>query len=200
MERGAGLATAPTSVVLGADVEPSVGFLHVLLAIALALRSIGARLELAFVEIGSLRVLVIDVTVPLLLSGPADLRILASGLRALPRTRVDLLVLGQITGSLEDLVAMIALLIDVHGWSILLSASHGTLDTLVRIIKAHGALEHRRTLRIIGLASSHGGRSRALRHNELSRMSILGEATLEFDLWRTARWSIRITDRDLVES
>jgi hypothetical protein len=61
-----------------------VGLLHVLLAVALTLGSICARLELALVEARSIRVLVVNMAIALLLSRPADFEILACGLAALP--------------------------------------------------------------------------------------------------------------------
>jgi len=67
---------------------------HVLLAVALALRSVGAGLEMARVEARGVRVLVVDMAVTLLLSRPADFVILAGGFTALPGTRVRLLMLA----------------------------------------------------------------------------------------------------------
>lgn len=63
-----------------------------LLAVALALRGIGAGLEMALVEARGIRVLVVDMAVTLLLSRPADLVILAGRFTALPGARVSLLM------------------------------------------------------------------------------------------------------------
>jgi hypothetical protein len=67
----------------------------VLLAVALALRGIGAGLEVAFVEARGIRVLVVDMAVTLLLSRPADFVILAGRFTALPGARVSLLMFAE---------------------------------------------------------------------------------------------------------
>jgi hypothetical protein len=116
--------------------------LHVLLAVALTLRSICTRLKIALVQCRGVRVFVIDVAITFLLSGPANLEILASRIRAFPWAGMSLFMFGQVTGALENLVAVTALLIDVHRWSILLAASHGALDALIgSFVKADRALE-----------------------------------------------------------
>jgi hypothetical protein len=78
-------ALAP-SLVYRANINPSVGLLHMLLTVALTRGSVAARLELALVDIWSVGVLVIDVEVPLFLSRPASLKVLADGFRAFPGT------------------------------------------------------------------------------------------------------------------
>jgi hypothetical protein len=71
------------------------------------------------------------VAVTLLLGGPTFGVVAALGIRTFPGAGVCLFVLGQIARALEDLVAVRTLLIDVHGRSILLSAGHRTLNSLI---------------------------------------------------------------------
>lgn len=115
---------------------------HVLLAVALTFRSVGARLEIALVQCRRVGVLVVDVAITFLLSGPANLIVLASRIGALPRTGVSLFMFGQVARTLEDLVAVAALLIDIHRRGILLAPSHRTLDALIgSFVEADSTLE-----------------------------------------------------------
>jgi len=104
---------------------------HVLLAVGLALGRVRARLKAALVHLWSGVVLVVDVTVAFLLSGPTMLMVLAFGIRALPWTRMSLLVLGQVAGTLELFVAYTARVHHVSRLLRLASASHGAVDIIV---------------------------------------------------------------------
>jgi hypothetical protein len=88
-------------------------FLHVLLAVALALGGVRARLKEAPVENGRLGMLVVHVTISLLLGRPANFGILATGFSAFPWPGVGLFMFRQIARAAEDFVAVTALLIDV---------------------------------------------------------------------------------------
>jgi hypothetical protein len=101
-----------------------VGLLHVLFAVALALGGICARLETALEESRGVRVLVVHVAIALLLGGPPKRFILATGKCTLPGTRMGLLVLGQIARTLEDLVTVLAFLVDIHRRRIFLATGH----------------------------------------------------------------------------
>jgi hypothetical protein len=129
------------------------GFLHVLLAVALTLGVVSAGWEVAAEDVGSFGVLVVHVAITLFLSRPTDLVVLAVGFGALPGTRVGLFMLGQVAGTLEHLVAVSTLLVDVHGRCILLATSHGALNAFVRLVlitEVDGALEGSRDLSLIG--------------------------------------------------
>ena len=63
-----------------------------LFAVALPLGLVGAWFEKTAVNTGGLGMLVIDVAVPFLFGGPSNLVVLASLLRALPRTGMRLLM------------------------------------------------------------------------------------------------------------
>jgi hypothetical protein len=55
----------------------------------------------------------------------------------------------QVTRALEDLIAMSALLVDVHWRGILLATSHGALDVFVGgLIEADGTLGRDKNLRL----------------------------------------------------
>jgi hypothetical protein len=73
-------------------------------------------------------VLVVNVPVALLLSGPAKLKVLALLFGALPWARVSLLMLGQVTGALELLLAVTAHVQNITGLVRLPAASHGAHD------------------------------------------------------------------------
>ena len=85
---------ARLAVVLGSNVGPAVGFLHVLLAIALPFAFVRARVILALVHGWSHGVFIIDMTVSLLFCWPSILGIFAAGVIALPWSGVSLLMLG----------------------------------------------------------------------------------------------------------
>jgi hypothetical protein len=76
-------------------------------------------------------VLVVYVPIALLLGGPAKVEVLALLLTALPGTRVSLLVLGEVTWSLEFFLAVAARVQNVSRLVRFPSASHGSIDTLV---------------------------------------------------------------------
>ena len=99
---------AALAIVLRANICPAVCFLHVLFAVALTFAFIRTWMILALVHGWRHRVLVIDVTVALFLSGPAMMRILATRLVALPGTRVRLLVFPQQICARESLMAVSA--------------------------------------------------------------------------------------------
>jgi hypothetical protein len=69
--------------------------LHVLLAVARALRGIGAWLKAAAEKLGGIGVLVVHVAVTLFLGGPANLEIFARSILALPGARVGLLMFAS---------------------------------------------------------------------------------------------------------
>ena len=80
-------------------------FLHVLLAIGLALGCIRARLEHAVVESWLARMLVVDMTITLLFGRPADFIVFARLICAFPWTLMRLDMFGQVTRPLEFFVA-----------------------------------------------------------------------------------------------
>lgn len=80
--RRALLALSP--VVLGAHVGPSMGLLHVLLAVAFSLGLIRAGSEAAFEQCRRVGMFIINVAVPFLFSGPSDLVVFAGRVGALP--------------------------------------------------------------------------------------------------------------------
>jgi len=84
-----------------------------------------------------------------------------------------LLVLGQVTRSLELLIADMAWVHDVS-WSVgLAAASHGTMDIIfVILIVGEGTLQHRGIVR-------EGNDLSILVSNEFGGLSILGQAALE---------------------
>jgi len=86
------------------------GFLHVLLAIALTFTLVRAGSVLALVHRWRGRMLVIGMAVTLFFSGPPVLVILAGSIAALPGSRMCLLVLSKIAWPLENLTALAALL------------------------------------------------------------------------------------------
>jgi hypothetical protein len=154
-------------------------FLHVLLAVALSLRFVRAGLELARVEAGRVGVLVIVVALGLLLSSPTLSMVLARGNRTLEGASVGLLVLGKIARPSKDLVAILALLVDVHGRSILLAAGHGALSTLVGRRCAQRPLHGRNRTCVIRLAGAQRDQLAITLENELSGAAGFGHSTLE---------------------
>ena len=85
-------------------IGPAVFLFHVLLAVAL---SFGFKFaEFATVELWSIVVLVVSVSIQLFLCGQADLIELAAWLRTLIWSRVCLFVLCEIAGSAEDFIAI----------------------------------------------------------------------------------------------
>lgn len=87
--------------------------------------------------------------------------------------------LREITVPLKHLVALLALLVDVHGGSVLLASSHGPLGTLVGTPQAQGPLERRNGSGTVGLPGPQGSRLVALVNNKLGRMSGLGQTTFQ---------------------
>jgi hypothetical protein len=158
------------------------GLLHVLLAVALTLGGVRAGLELAVEGVGAVGVLVIHVAITLLFGWPSDLIVLAGSVGALPGARMGLLVLGQVARTLEDPVAVRALLVDVHWRRVLLATSHGAHDTLIEIliiIESDGTLVGSRGISLVGKAGGHGDKLAILQDNQLDGASVLGETTLE---------------------
>lgn len=152
-----------------------------LLAVALTLGGVRAGLEQAAEDHGAVGVLVIYVAITLLFGWPTDLVVLAGSVSALPGARVGLFMLGQVARTLEDLVAVRALLVDVHWRRILLAASHGAHDTLIELlfIERDGTLVGSRGITLVGEASGHGDELAILQDDQLDRASVLGETTLE---------------------
>ena len=97
-------------------------FLHVLLAVALPLGSVRARLEQAVVQGWQSRVLVIDVTLALLLGWPSEIVVFALLIRALVGPVVSFDVLGEVARALELLVALRAF-VDLR-FGVLLASGH----------------------------------------------------------------------------
>ena len=125
------------AIVLGSNIGPAVGFLHMLLAIALSFAFVRARMILAFVHGWSHGVFIIDMTVSLLFCWPSILRIFAARVIALPGPGVSLLVLGQVTRPLEFLVAFTTALALFHsGLFRLLAASHRMQEILISTVAA----------------------------------------------------------------
>lgn len=91
LRRGASL-TAIAAIVLGSNVNPAMGFFHVLLAVAGTFRGIGALVELTLVQGGLVRVSVVHVTVTFFLGGPTFGVVTAVRILALPGASVCLLV------------------------------------------------------------------------------------------------------------
>jgi hypothetical protein len=144
------------------------GLLHVLLAVALTLGGVRAGREVAVEGVGAVGVLVIHVAITLLFGWPADLVVFAGGVGALPGARMGLLVLGQVARTLEDLVAVRALLVDVHWRRVLLAASHGSHDTLIEIliiIESDGTLVGSRGISLVWKAGGHGDKLAILQDN-----------------------------------
>jgi hypothetical protein len=154
-------------------------FLHVLLAVALSLRFVRAGLELARVEAGRVGVLVIVVALGLLLSSPTLSMVLARGNRTLEGASVGLLVLGKIARPSKDLVAILALLVDVHGRSILLAAGHGALSTLVGRRCAQRPLHGRNRTCVIRLAGAQRDQLAITLEDKFSGAAGFGHSTLE---------------------
>lgn len=128
LRRRRGLATF--AVLLGSNVLPAVSLFHVLLEIALALGGISTWIKHAVVGRWVVRMAVVDMAITLFLGGPADVVVLAVLHRTLPRTRVSLFVLGEVARTLEDFVAVAALLVDVHGRFVLFPPRHGALHVV----------------------------------------------------------------------
>jgi hypothetical protein len=94
----------------------------VLLAVALSLGSVRARLEQAVIQRWQSRVLVIDVTLAFLLGWPSKFVVLALLIWAFVWPVVSFDVLGEIARTLELLVALRAF-VDL-GFSVLLASGH----------------------------------------------------------------------------
>jgi hypothetical protein len=105
------------------------GFLHVLLAVALTLGGVRARREEAAVERRRVGVLVVDMTIALLLCWPAVLMIFALVVRTLPRTLMSLEVLGEVAGTLELFITQRALMNLRFG--VLLTPCHRPEDVIL---------------------------------------------------------------------
>ena len=91
LARGAlAICRATATVGLGSEIAPLVRFLHVLFAVAFALRVVSARREETSVLDGRLGMFVVGMTIPLLLSWKASLRVFACRVVALPWTTVRL--------------------------------------------------------------------------------------------------------------
>jgi len=119
-----------------------VSLLHVLLAVALALGGVRARLEEAMVEGWCGGVFVVDVTVTLLFRRPAVVVELALLIGTLPRALMCLDMFGQVTWPLELLVAKAALM--YFGLGVLLPPGHGAKDIIVFSVDIrHGPLAGR---------------------------------------------------------
>ena len=82
--------------------------LHMLLAVRLSLRCVWTRLVQAVVERRRRRMLVVDVAITFLLSGPTEFVVFAVLLGTLPWTFVCLQMLRQVTGTLELFLADLA--------------------------------------------------------------------------------------------
>lgn len=87
--------------------------------------------------------------------------------------------LREITVPLEHLVALLALLVDVHWGSVLLAPSHRSLGAFVDTPQAQGPLEGGNGGGIVGLPGPHGSRLVALVDNNLDRLPGLGQATFQ---------------------
>ena len=113
------------------------GLFHVLLAIAFPLRLVGTWGIFAVVHWGRVGVLVVDMAVSLLLRGPAKRIVFAAFFGTFPRTRVRLLVLGQIAGPFEVFSTLAALLLSHRGGRLrgqlafARSSSHRSMDRIV---------------------------------------------------------------------
>lgn len=80
------------AIVLGSDILVAMELFHVLLTVTLALGVISTAGVEAFVLLWGLGMSVIHMTVPLLLSWPPELIVLAFGIKALPWPSVHFLV------------------------------------------------------------------------------------------------------------
>lgn len=88
--------------------------------------------------------------------------------------------LRQVTRTLEDLIAVGALLIDVHGRSILLAAGHRALNALIdRIVKSDSTLGSTSSIRLIRLSRSHGNLLSILHDYKFGRLPVLRQATCQ---------------------
>ena len=153
--------------------------LHVLLAVRLALGRVGAGRELALVHGRRRRVFVIDVTITFLLRWPAHFVVAAFQLWALPRTRVRLLVLGQVARALELLVADMARVHDVSGSIGLATASHGAIGLVFIIfIVGEGALQHHGVL-VEGAVVRKGNDLPIPVPDKLGGLAVLAQAAFE---------------------
>lgn len=91
--------------------------------------------------------------------------------------------LRQVTRALEDLVAVGALLIDVHGRSILLTAGHRALNALIdRIVEVDSTLGSTRNIRLIGLSRGQGNWLSVLHDYKFGGLPILGQTTFQGSL------------------
>ena len=99
---------------------------------------------------------VIDVPITFFLGWPTVLKVLALLLGALPRTRMGLLMLGQVTRPLELLLAITADVHDITGFVRLPATSHGASDALVILgmlvltTRCAGGLRANRTIGAVG--------------------------------------------------
>jgi hypothetical protein len=92
-------------------------------------------------------VFVVDVAIPLLLSGPAKFVIAARWLGALEWSRVGLLMLGQVARTLEFLAARRADMHDVSSLVGLATAGHGPIDIIIiRVLVARERTFRRHSL------------------------------------------------------
>jgi hypothetical protein len=113
-------------------------------------------------------------TISLFLRWPTNFVIFAGRFGTLPGTRVRLLMFREITRSFENLVAVFALLVNIHGRCILLAASHGSLDALVDGAKAERTLHRRNGILLVGLARTERNHLAILVNHEFGRSSIFG--------------------------
>jgi len=124
--------------------------------------------------------LIVDVTVSFLLRGPAVLRVFARRIVALPRTRVSLLVLGQVTGTLEFFITFAASLdrFGLLGFS-LLASSHGMQKVILRARAArplHGA---RIGIGLHNFTSAQRDSLAILNPHELGRTACVTQAAMQ---------------------
>lgn len=76
--------------------------LHVLLAVALPLGLVSAGRKGTSVESGICGMLIIDMAISLLFSGPTEFKVLAATLRALPRTAMSFLVFSIVNVNIRN--------------------------------------------------------------------------------------------------
>ena len=148
--------------------------LHVLLAVALTLGRVWARRKQAGVQRRRGGVLVVDMAVTLFLGWPAMFVILALLIRALPWPLVGLEVLGQVTWTLELLVAQRALVNLRFG--ILLTPSHRPEDVILVDVDVFHRTLHRGRRNILRREDLVGGNTYSLSvsvTNKLSRLAIV---------------------------